>query len=72
MHVKVLRENGLVRSERVEGRLRLSTDPVAVDALVEELRLAVLQGADGASTTGIEWIPATVDETTRSAEPVTA
>ena len=71
MHIKTLRESGLVRSERVDGRLRLSADPVAVESLVEELRLAVLQGADGASTMGIEWMPATVDESTRSAEPVT-
>jgi DNA-binding transcriptional ArsR family regulator len=71
MHIKTLRESGLVRSERVDGRLRLSADPVAVESLVEELRLAVLQAADGASTMGIEWMPATVDESTRSAEPVT-
>ena len=72
MHVKVLRESGLVRSERVDGRLRLSADPVAVEALVDELRLAVLQGADGASTTGSDRMPATVVESTRSAGPVTA
>jgi DNA-binding transcriptional ArsR family regulator len=44
MHVKVLRENGLVRSERVDGRLRLNADPVAVEALLTDMRDAVLQG----------------------------
>jgi ArsR family transcriptional regulator len=43
MHVKVLRENGLVRSERHDGRLRLSADAAAVDLLLDELRQAVLQ-----------------------------
>ena len=79
MHVKVLRQSGLVRSERQAGRLRLSADPVAVEALLGELRQAVLQGAEpgplqaaGASTTGSERMPATVVDSTRSAEPVTA
>ena len=45
MHVKVLRQSGLVRSERVGGRLRLSADPAAVEALLGEVRLAVLRGA---------------------------
>jgi DNA-binding transcriptional ArsR family regulator len=85
MHVKVLRQSGLVRSERVGGRLRLSADPAAVEALLGEVRLAVLRGADagsgrdqdagataGASTTGSDRIPATVVESTRSGEPVTA
>ena len=49
MHVKVLRENGLVRSERHEGRLRLSADAVAVDLLLDELRQAVLQAPDAFS-----------------------
>jgi ArsR family transcriptional regulator len=49
MHVKVLRQNGLVRSERVDGRLRLSADPVAVEALLTDMRDAVLQsGVPGA------------------------
>ena len=46
MHVKVLRQSGLVRSQRRDGRLRLSADPVAVDSLLGELRLAVLAGTD--------------------------
>jgi DNA-binding transcriptional ArsR family regulator len=45
MHVKVLRQNGLVRSERHEGRLRLSADAAAMELLLDELRQAVLQGA---------------------------
>jgi DNA-binding transcriptional ArsR family regulator len=69
MHVKVLRESGLVRSERQAGRLSLSADPAAVESLLGELRQAVLQGA---STTGSELMPATVVESTRSAGPVTA
>jgi DNA-binding transcriptional ArsR family regulator len=44
MHVKVLRESGLVRSERQDGRLRLSADPDAVQTLLGDLRDAVLQG----------------------------
>jgi ArsR family transcriptional regulator len=47
MHVKVLRENGLVRSERRAGRLQLSADPDAVESLLAELRLAVLHGNGG-------------------------
>ncbi len=45
MHVKVLRQNGLVRSERAGGRLRLSADPDAVESLLDDMREAVLQGA---------------------------
>jgi DNA-binding transcriptional ArsR family regulator len=44
MHVKVLRQAGLVHSERAAGRLRLSADPAAVEALLGDLRQAVLQG----------------------------
>jgi DNA-binding transcriptional ArsR family regulator len=77
MHVKVLRENGLVRSERQDGRLRLSADAAAVELLLDELRQAVLQDADGAqpagaSTTGSDRIPATVVDRTLSAVPVTS
>jgi DNA-binding transcriptional ArsR family regulator len=81
MHVKVLRQSGLVRSERVAGRLRLRADPAAVEALVAELRRAVVQGtgaavigdgSQGRSTTGSERMPATVVDRTRSADPVTA
>ena len=43
MHVKVLRQSGLVRSERQRGRLRLSADAAAVEVLLGELREAVLQ-----------------------------
>jgi DNA-binding transcriptional ArsR family regulator len=77
MHVKVLRENGLVRSQRESGRLRLSADAGAVELLLDELRHAVLQGADGhqpagASTTGSDLTPATVVDRTLSAAPVTS
>jgi DNA-binding transcriptional ArsR family regulator len=80
MHIKVLRQSGLVRSERVAGRLRLTADPAAVEALLGEVRFAVLRGAGqdqgaagaGASTTGSDRTPATVVESTRSGEPVTA
>jgi DNA-binding transcriptional ArsR family regulator len=44
MHVKVLRQHGLVRSERVNGRLRLSADPTAVESLLDDMREAVLHG----------------------------
>src|SRR5580704_8711870 len=63
MHVKVLRQNGLVRSQRQDGRLRLSADPVAVESLLGELRLAVLAGtstslsADADADVGT-WAPA--------------
>ena len=75
MHVKVLRENGLVRSERHDGRLRLSADAAAVELLLDELRQAVLLGAGeaqpaGASTTGSDLTPATVVDRTLSAVPV--
>ena len=78
MHVKVLRESGLVRSHREAGRVRLSADADAVEGLLSEVRDAVLQGLGdqeerpGASTTGSDRTPATVVETTRSGEPVTA
>ncbi len=49
MHVKVLRESGLVRSERQGGRMRLSADAAAVELLLGELREAVLQGASALS-----------------------
>ena len=44
MHVKVLRESGLVHSERRGGRLRLSADAGAVESLLDELRDAILAG----------------------------
>ena len=76
MHVKVLRENGLVRAQREGGRLRLSADAGAVELLLDELRQAVLQGdrghqPPGSSTTGSDLIPATVVDRTLSAAPVT-
>ena len=76
MHVKVLRQSGLVRSERQGGRLRLSADADAVELLLGELRQAVLQGAEGAQPagarmTGSDLMPATVVESTLSAGPVT-
>ena len=43
-HVKVLRQSGLVHSERHGGRLRLSADPEAVESLLGDLREAVLHG----------------------------
>lgn len=49
MHVKVLRQSGLVRSERVGGRLRLSADPGAVESLLGDLRDAVLEGVNPAA-----------------------
>jgi DNA-binding transcriptional ArsR family regulator len=78
MHVKVLRESGLVQSRRENGRMLLSADSHAVEALLAEVRDAVLQGLQeqedlqGASTTGNDLIPATVVDATRSGEPVTA
>jgi DNA-binding transcriptional ArsR family regulator len=77
MHVKVLRQSGLVHSERQGGRLRLSADAAAVEALLGELREAVLQEAGaaqpaGARTTGSDLIPATVVDSTLSAGPVTS
>jgi DNA-binding transcriptional ArsR family regulator len=38
MHMKSLRESGLVRSERKDGRMKLSADPGAVASMVDELR----------------------------------
>jgi DNA-binding transcriptional ArsR family regulator len=78
MHVKVLRESGLVRSRREAGRVRLRADADAVEALLTEARDAVLQGLQdqgapqGASTTGSDLIPATVVDATRSGVPATA
>ena len=54
MHVKVLRQSGLVRSERRGARMRLSADPAAVESLLDDLRQAVLQGPEGAATA---WLP---------------
>jgi DNA-binding transcriptional ArsR family regulator len=71
MHVKILRESGMVNSERVGSRLRLSADALAVESLLDDLRHAVLQRADGPSTTGSDRTPATVEESTRSGVPVT-
>jgi DNA-binding transcriptional ArsR family regulator len=68
MHVKSLREAGLVRAQRRDGRLHLSADPGAVESLLADLRRVV----QGASTTGNARIPATVVEATASAAPVTA
>jgi ArsR family transcriptional regulator len=38
MHVKVLREAGLVGAERKDGRLQLQADPDAVHALLRDLQ----------------------------------
>jgi len=43
MHMKTLRESGLVRSERRDGRMRLSADPDAVETMLNELRGVVIQ-----------------------------
>jgi ArsR family transcriptional regulator len=67
MHVKSLREAGLVKSERREGRSLLLSEPDTVDALVDELRLV----AQGERSTGNVRMPATVVEATRSAGPAT-
>jgi ArsR family transcriptional regulator len=73
MHVKLLRETGLVTAERQSGRLQLRADPDAVDTLLRDLRgVVVLPDAHGASSTGNDLIPATVVEATRSGTPVTA
>jgi DNA-binding transcriptional ArsR family regulator len=42
MHVKLLRETGLVRAERQGGRLQLQADPDAVDSLLSDLRGVVV------------------------------
>jgi DNA-binding transcriptional ArsR family regulator len=69
MHMKSLRETGLVRAERTGGRTQLSADPDAVESLLDELRGVVVHGA---STTGSRRMPATVVDGTRSAAPVMA
>jgi DNA-binding transcriptional ArsR family regulator len=69
MHVKTLRESGLVRSERKAGRQQLTADPDAVEALLSDLRGVVVHGA---STTGSDRMPATVVDATRSMGPFTA
>jgi DNA-binding transcriptional ArsR family regulator len=43
MHVKLLRETGLVKAERQSGRMQLSADPDAVDSLLSDLRGVVVQ-----------------------------
>jgi DNA-binding transcriptional ArsR family regulator len=47
MHMKSLRESGLVRSERKGGRLQLSADSSAVENLLDELRGVVSQVPQG-------------------------
>jgi DNA-binding transcriptional ArsR family regulator len=64
MHMKLLRQTGLVVAERRDGRLHLSTDPQAVESLLDDLRRVVVQGA---RTTGSDRMPATVVDATRSA-----
>jgi DNA-binding transcriptional ArsR family regulator len=51
MHMKTLRESGLVRSERRDGRVRLSADPDAVETMLNELRGVVIQNTGQALTT---------------------
>jgi DNA-binding transcriptional ArsR family regulator len=43
MHVKLLRETGLVHAERQAGRMQLSADPRAVESLLSDLRGVVVQ-----------------------------
>jgi DNA-binding transcriptional ArsR family regulator len=43
LHVKSLRESGLVRADRREGRLQLSVDTGALENLLDELRNVVVQ-----------------------------
>ena len=50
MHVKSLRESGMVRSERKDGRMKLSADPGAVARMIEELRGVVSEGVVGSSS----------------------
>jgi DNA-binding transcriptional ArsR family regulator len=69
MHTKSLRDTGLVLAERHGGRLQLTTDPQAMEALLHDLRHVVIQGD---SITGSVRNPATVVDGTRSASPVTA
>jgi ArsR family transcriptional regulator len=53
MHIKLLRETGLVHAERVSGRLQLKADADAVDRLLHELKGVV---ADGASAPALETV----------------
>jgi DNA-binding transcriptional ArsR family regulator len=69
MHIKLLRETGLVQGERKGGRLELHADTDAVHAMLSELQGVMGQGS---STSGSERIPATVVEATRSSGPVTS
>ena len=50
MHMKSLRDSGLVRSERKDGRMQLSADPGALASLVDELRGVVLDSAGTAAS----------------------
>ena len=69
MHIKLLRETGLVQGERKGGRLELHADTEAVHAMLNELQSVMRQGS---STSGNERMPATVVEATRSNGPVTS
>jgi DNA-binding transcriptional ArsR family regulator len=55
VHAKSLRESGLVRAERQDGRLRLRADPEALENLLEELRGVVVQA--GAEVTAADESP---------------
>ena len=52
MHMKSLRESGLVHAERSGGRLELRADPEAVDALLAELRGVIVRDA-GTTPSGL-------------------
>ncbi len=51
MHMKLLRETGLVRAERQGGRLQLRADHDAVDSLLSDLRGVVVQPAPALTAT---------------------
>jgi len=84
MHMKSLREAGLVRAERTAGRMQLTADADVAETLLADLRKAVVHpsrpvvravpapAAQGSSTTARARIPATVVDATRSAAPVTS
>jgi len=60
MHAKALRESGLVRAARQDGRLRLSADPEALENLLGELRGVVVQAGAGVTDADESPLPAPV------------
>jgi DNA-binding transcriptional ArsR family regulator len=49
MHIKLLRQGGLVQAVRRDGRLQLTTEPDAVEALLDDLRRLVGRGVGAAN-----------------------